>query len=228
MALTGILTIASLTKTDEGSNTNLTDATVYGGANPLRSATASALLAFKVNESLEETALDVTPYDPASAVNFVVENTIDGHQKFVLLIILRYSVASTYNLHDVVYNVSNGLYYKSISATPIIGVDPTNPGSWVLTTPDEIYETIGTATAPPNLVYTITQTVLTAATKVQVGLYAIQNAKDNCCDGCSNPKLRDQFTELWSLIYAADTASVYEMYTEGEKFMRLADSYCTT
>lgn len=227
MALTALPTITSVDKTDDGSNTVIADSTVYGGLNPLRTAVAVALLAFKVDEDLVETALTIQSYDPESVTSFTVTNTIDGHQKFVLLIFNEYDSGTVYNEFDAVFYPLTGLYYRSISTSPFSGVDPTNTTNWEVVTPTQIYDAIDTGNESANVITGTLQTVLTFSATQCLGDIAPLNAKANCGSGnCKDDKLEQKMNELWLLVFTATLASTRQQYLEGERMMRLAENYC--
>jgi hypothetical protein len=226
MALTALPTITSINKVDDGSTTVITDSTVYGGANPLRTATAVYLLAYRVDEDLEETSLTVQSFDQDDATTFTVENTIDGHQKFILLIVDDYNGATEYDRYDVVYRPADGLLYRSMSVAPITGQDPPDTTYWEVVTATELYEAIDTAEESVNLVVGIVQQVLTFAAGQCLSILASRNAKDNCCGECKNPKLKEDVDMLWHLVYVSTIASNIGEYTAGERNMRVAENYC--
>lgn len=224
MALIATPTISSITKTDDGSVTNITDATVYGSPNPNRVDVVVDLLAFKVDEDLVETGLEVATYDQETEDAFVVTNTTDGHQKFVLIITPEYSNITPYPQYSAVFY--NDRYYRVTALTPITGVLPTDVGNWEQITIEDLYESLGTSSESPNVEIGIVQQVLTFSASQCLGDLASQNAKHNCGGDCHDPKLKQKFDELWLLVYTASIASSRGLYTAGEGMMRMAESYC--
>jgi hypothetical protein len=226
MPLLSLPTISEIVKTDDGSETVIADSTVYGGANPARVDVGVHLLAFKVDEDLEEVAMTVEDYDPNAVTSFTVTNTTDGHQKFVMLIFDDYDAADTYERYDTVFRPADGLLYRSISVAPITGQAPPNATYWEVVTKTQVYDSIDTATESANVVVGSVQQVLTFSSGQCLTTLASRNAKENCCGTCKNPKLKDDTDNLWMLIYTATAASNVGRYTEGEVMMRMADNYC--
>lgn len=224
MALTATPIVSSIAKTDEGSTTNISDSTTYGSPELARVDVAVGLLAYKVDEDLVETGLDIAEYDPADATSFEVTNTIDGHQKFILFIVPNYDNAELYSQYDTVFY--NNAYYRLIVTGPISGTLPTDIDSWEIMTLEELYEAIGSAEEATNISVGIVQQVLTFSASQCLGDLASSNAKTNCAGDCKDPKLKQKFDELWLLIYTSAIASTRGNYTSGEKMMRMAEAYC--
>jgi hypothetical protein len=224
MALIPNPTLGVITKTDDGSTTTVTDATNYGAPEVERNTKAVYLLAFKVDEDLVEVGLDVETNDPLTVEDFTVENTTDGHQKFVLLIVQIYQGGEQYEDNDVVYY--DGVLYQNVSGGNLTGSTPAVGVNWAVVTADDIYELIGTADEPANLLYEVLQHVLAFTAEQCLGEIAPAHAKANCCGECTNPALETKFRELWLLIYVANIASNRGRYTEGERYMRSAENYC--
>lgn len=226
MALTANPTIGTIVRTDEGSNTPIIDSTTYGGVNDDRNEVSVHLLAYKVDEDLEETALTVEEFDPTDVEEFTVQNSEDGHQKFIMFIIPLYAGLTSYPMYSVVYHTATERIYYNNSGSTISGITPGADSSWTALDLDEVYELLDTNGEPENLVYTILQTVLTFEAQACLGLKASSHAKANC-SGCSeDPKAKDEFDELWLLVYMASVAATRQKYTEGERFMRAAEKYC--
>jgi hypothetical protein len=224
MALTLTPQIGTITKTDDGSTTQILDSTNYGSPEVERNTKAVYLLAFKVDEELEETALTIETYDPETVTEWVVENTTDGHQKFVLLVVQIYQALEQYEANDVVFY--NDLLYRNVSGGNLTGTTPGTDANWSAVTSAEVYALIDTAEEAPNLLLEVVQTVLTFAAQQCLGTIAAQHAKENCGGTCGDSRLKDKFDELWTLIYVANIASTRGKYTEGERQMRMAETYC--
>lgn len=227
MALSPIYSISSIAPSTAGSVTNLIDETVYGGANPARNTYAVYLLANKVSETdsgLQEDGLVVQAYDPLTADAWVVENTIDGYQKFIFFTIPIYSPAVVYNQYSIVYY--EGVIYQTVSAAPVQGIIPTEGANWVVTTISQIYAMMDTATEPPNLILSILGTVLTYEGQRCLGIYAPLHAKANCGGCAGDPAIKEKFEDLWLLVFNANIASLRQKFIEGERFMRSAELYC--
>jgi hypothetical protein len=224
MALTATPTISSIAKTDEGSTTIITDATVYGSPNADRADVVVDLLAYKVDEELAKTALTITTYDAETEDTFEVTNTIDGHQQFVLVITPEYSGITAYPQYSAVFY--QDAYYRVTALTPITGVLPTDVGNWEVVTIEELFEAVDTSSESPNVAIGMVQQVLTFSASQCLGDLATQNAKTNCAGDCKDPKLKQKFDELWLLVYTSSVASSRGLFTAGEGMMRMAESYC--
>lgn len=222
MALTAILTIGDITRTDDGSTRALTDDTTYGGAELARAAVAVYLLAYKVDEDLEEAVLAIAEYDVTTDAEFTVTNSTDGHQKFALIIIPNYSGVTAYVENDVVYD--SDTLYKALQAST--GQDLSDPDYFEEIDITTVYATINHAEEPGNISYDIEQTVLTFSAQDCLTEIAALDAKDNCRGACKNPKIRQDMENLWLLVYGATVASNQGKYTEGEVMMRMAENYC--
>lgn len=226
MALTATPQIGQIVKTTEGSNTIIVDSTTYGGDNEERNEVSVHLLAFKVDADLEETALEIESYDPTSVTSFTVTNGDDGHQKFILFIIPLYSSLVTFADKALVYHTDTETIYQNTSDGDVTDVTPGSDSTWTEVSLETVYELIDTDNDPSNLILDILQTVLSFQAQACLGLKATAHAKSNC-SGCNgNPKAKEDFDELWLLVYLAAVASTRERFTEGERFMRSAEKYC--
>lgn len=226
MALSANPQIDEVVLTDEGSNTLVSDDTTYGLPELTRSEVGVFLLAYKVDEDLVHTALTIETYDPTVVTSWTIENTIDGYQKYVMLIVPSYTSSPTFNANDVVWDITTHSIYQNISGAVANSVPLEDTDTWAVKTAQEVYDLLDTASEPSNLVIGETSTVLTIKAKQCLGNLAPQHAKENC-PGCpGNAKLKEQFDDLWLLIYLAAVASSRQKYVEGERFMRSAENYC--
>ncbi len=226
MALTPLPTISSISLIEDGSTTNIADSTVYGSPNAARADVGVALLAFKVDADLVETELEIEEYDYNTDSTYVVTNTLDGNQKFVLIIADDYVGATTYNQYDVVFYPTTSLFYQATEPGTVSGVIPTDTNEWAPIDPADIYANVDTATEAGNIVIGIIQTVLTFAAEQCLGDLATEVAKESCCDDCTPSKTREKFENLWTLVYVSQIANTRQKYIEGENFMREAETYC--
>lgn len=227
MALTPAFSITSTSITDDGSETNLQDDTVYGGSEFARAAVAIALRAVKVDEDLSETTLTITDYDVETDADFVVTNTTDGWQKYYFSIIPEYNSGTTYQDNYVVYYASTERYYRArASAAPFSAVVPTNTTNWLVVTHQDIIDAIDTSTEADNVVTQVVQTVLTFATRQCLDDVVIDVASGGCCDDCDETKLRIKRDKLFDLVYGMQVASSRQLYLKGEIFAREAENYC--
>lgn len=230
MALTLNLVKSSVSVIDTDTTyTNLTDSTAnYGtGGNPIRDAFAVFLAAFKVDVNLKETALSVQDYDPEDATTFVVVNSIDGHQKFKYCVIPRYTSATGYSLYDVVWSETEEKWYRA-KLGGFSDIEPPNTTYWEeIADPSELIDNDGTSEESPNLQYQILETVLDISARQCLGQLAIDNSKEACDANCIKPnQLSKDVEALRSLVYWMQVADSRQLYTKGEKFARLSETYC--
>ena len=108
MALTAALTFTSVSA--DGVTSILTDSTVYGGANPLRTAVAVYLKAYKVDESLIETAQVLASFDPELATTFTMTNGTDGRYRFKFVIVPNWLVGTTFNRYDLAWDTTGNAF----------------------------------------------------------------------------------------------------------------------
>lgn len=229
MALTLALEKTSISITDEITYTNLTDSTSdYGLAgNAARNTLAVFLTAYKVDIDLVETALTVATYDPETATTFTITNSIDGHQRFKFCVIPRYSASTTYLQYDVVWNGTDETWYRA-KLNSFSAIAPPNTTYWeVVSDPSTLIDNDGTSSESQNLQYQILETVLDIAARQCLGGKAIDESKDACMKDCVQTKqLSKDVDAIRSLVYWMQVADSRQLYTKGEKFARLADSYC--
>jgi hypothetical protein len=225
MALSPLPAVQSITVTSTGSTTTVVDSTVYGTPNLDRNEVAVYLLAFKVSEDLTETSLDIAANDPLVVTQFIVTNTIDGWQRFLLMPIPIYDNGTAYAANSVVYEA--GTLYKNISNATSTGQLPSaNPAIWEEENTMDIYTSVGTSTEVPNVPIGVAQTVLTIKSQQCLGDIAPENARENCAGCGGDSRLKRKFDELWLLVYLGTLSSLQEKYIEGERFMRTAEDYC--
>ncbi len=227
MALTPLLTFTSVTA--DGSQSTLTDATVYGGANPDRNEVAIYLTAYKVDEDQVESALTVETFDPETATTFTVTNTIDGRYKYKFVIVDYWLVGTVYNQYDMVWSPTENAFYQYIFATPSSGQLVTNTTYYSpVTDPTTIIDDDGTAEESGNLIFQILEKIIDYATAACYANIAILSAKENCADdcGCSSKlcKSKNRIRTLLSVMRISDTR---QQYLQGERFAREAEKYCS-
>jgi hypothetical protein len=234
MALSPLLSISSISADADDntiSYTNLADGTVYGSPNPNRNTLAVYLAGYKVDASLVETALVLATYDPVTAAAFTATNTIDGHQRYKFIIAPQYDPSSAYNHYDVVYYVTTEKWYRSKSASPLVGVAPTTSGSWdEITDVAALLANVGTSEESENLTYQILDAGLNYATDVCLATLAIEDAKTNgCgdCTDCADPNLRRNKEELMTISYLMSAYASRQLFTKYEVAARNAQTYCS-
>lgn len=227
MALTADLNRTAVA--EDGSTSTWSDDTVYGTPNPDRNEVAVYLTAYKVDEDLVETALEVTTFDPETATTFTTTNGVDGYHKYYFVIVPRWDVAVEYSQYDLVWSESEAAFYEYTNATPTTGNLVTDSTYFtVIADPTTKIADINTAEESGNLIYEVVEKVLDYNGSVCFLKAGIQHAKEICdndscgCDtrlGKYYHKIEDLFTSL----------AMYETvgrFVDGEKKARLLEKYC--
>lgn len=215
----------------DGTTSTIADSTVYGGAEPLRTAVAVYLTAYKVDEDLVESALTVVPNDtPKLATSFVVTNVQDGRYKFYFIIADDWLIGTTYNQYDIVWDPAQEAFYEYINTSPTSGNLVTDATYW-LAVPDPTTKiaNVGTASESGNLIYAVIEKIIDFQTAKCYGNAAILVAKDCCdCDGdCScDERLKSAADKIRILLTAMRVADTRQQYGLGEKLAVEATNYC--
>jgi hypothetical protein len=227
MALVPIISVTAVSA--DGSQSTVTDSTTYGAPNQLRTAVAVYATAYKVDEDLVETAVEMVTFDPEVASTFTFTNGVDGWYKIYFIIVDDYSGAVEYSENDVVYYDTNNTFYQYTFATPTTGTVPTTATHWaVLSDPTSVLQDIGTEDEPENISYDVLEYVLDFATAKCYATAVSNLAADGCENddcGCGS-KLGKIVAKLRVLLAAMRVANVREQPLKGEKYARLAEKYC--
>jgi hypothetical protein len=225
MALTLSLSKTVASDGGEGSITTLTDVSNYGSPEVERNTLAVYLAPFKVDKDLKEVPLAINTYNPTTATEFTITNTVDGHQKFYFIVVPIYNSGATYLLHDVVYYPTTSKWYKAIMNN-FSNIDPSNTANWEeVPKPEALLDNIGTGLESNNIFYLVYQTILDFNTRKCLMEKAIKQAKDNCGE-CTNKDLAKEVEDLRSIAYSLVVADSAQLYTLGEKSARLTEQYC--
>lgn len=231
MALTPNLTRSSIVS--PGTQSNWTDNTVYGGANPLRTAVAVYLTAFKVDENQVETALSVVTNQGGSAPKtnstFITTNGVDGWHRYKFVIINDWLVGTTYNKYDLVWSPTQNAFYEYINDTPSAGNLVTNLTYFSpVSDPTTKIANVGTALNPGNLVYQVIDKVVSFQSSIcylkAASKHAIETCKGSDC-GCDTKVGRyyHWIRDLFALLAVNETTG---QFIEGERNARLLEKYC--
>jgi hypothetical protein len=228
MALTADLDRTAVSA--DGIESTWEDNTVYGGANPDRNEVAVYLTAYKVDEDLEETELDVETFDPETADEFTTTNGDDGWHKYYFVIVDNWLVGTTYTKYDLVWSTSQNAFYEYINDTDTAGNLVTNTTYWlVVADPTTKIENVGTDEESGNLIYQVVNKVLDFQTSICYIKAASQFAKevcDNSGECACDTRLGKQFTKIRNLFASLPLNESTGKYLEGEKNARLAEKYC--
>jgi len=212
-----------------GTQSIWTDNTVYDGANPLRTAVAVYLTAFKVDENQVETPLTVTSFNPKTATTFTTTNGVDGWHKYKFVIINDWLVGTTYNQYDLVWSPTLNAFYEYINPTPSAGNLVTNLTYFSpVSDPTTKIANVGTSSNPGNLIYQVIDKVVSFQSSICYLKAASKHAIETCngadC-GCNTRigKYYHWIRDLFALLAINETTG---QFIEGEKNARLLEKYC--
>lgn len=204
----------------------ITDNTVYGGANPLRSAVAVYLTIYKVDQSgVVEYQVTPTAYTPSSATTFTFPVIKDGYYKFKYAIINNYSGAVDYAQYDSVYLSS--VVYQAF-ANPPIATSPPNASYWtVVPDPTTLLDLVGTSTASGNLSYQLFEQVIYPFSKVGFG-DASETAALECCSDCERGEDVKNYEQMGVFVDGMFQCNARGKYLKGEKIARKSEELIAT
>ena len=206
-------------------NSVFTDQTVYGGAEPLRSAVALFLTAFKVDENQIETPLTVNSFDPELVTQFTVSNGVDGYHIYYFIIVNNYSALVQYEQYDLVWDTTSNKFYEYINTTPSTGSAVTDPLYFTEVLDPTVK--LKSQNIPGNVVYQIVRKIVTYQTSICNLKAGIQLAKEGCNDGCGcgskTGKYAMKIRNYYSVLLLNEATG---QFIEGEKNARLAEKYC--
>lgn len=214
---------------EDGSYNVIGDHTVYGTPNDDRNEVAVFLTAYKIDVSLEETALIVEAFDPETATEFRVTNTVDGRYRYYFIIAPLYNIAIEYKKYDVVYSTVEETFYEYVNDTPSTGSSVTDLSYFKeVTDPTVKIRDVGTEAESDNIVYQVYELINGYNTAKCYALAVIEAAKDCSCNsdcGCDS-KCNKALKKIRTLRAVMTVANARQMYMEGEKAARQAEKYC--
>lgn len=214
MALTVDLEFTSEAQNESLYLGTLTDATVYGGANPARADVAVYLTGEKIKaDGTVDYDLTVDTYTPTSATTFTFDIEDDGWHKFKFAIIPDWNVATAYVTYDVVNDA--GVVYQAIGATT--GNQPPNASYWsVVTTPTDVIDSDGTAAESGNLQFQVLEQIIYPFSKVGFG-NACEAAALECCSDCERGEDVKLYEIMGVFVDAMSICNQREKFAKGEK-----------
>lgn len=220
MPLSPVLSVKSYTA-DATSGTNQDD-TVYGGANPARSAVVTYTKFYKLDRLGNATELTVASYDPETATEYTYTLPQDGWVQQWFVIIQDYAGGTTYNRYDVVYNDSDNKVYRSVSVAPFSGQAPPNLTYWEeITDPVALIENDGEANESANLIWTIFDFIATPNTRIYAG-DAVDAASSDCCSDCERSEKVLDYEFFYVQLDGMVGAGQRSRFAAGEKMARKA------
>lgn len=228
MALTADLTRTSYIA-ESGTQSLWDDDTVYGSPNVNRNQVAISLTAYKVDEDLVETALDIDAFDPETVTGFTTTNGDDGWHKYYFIIIDNWLIGTTYNQYDVVWSTSLNKWYQYINASSTSGHAVTETAYFTeATDPTAFIADAGTDEEPGNIVYQVINKVISYQSSIcfnkAAALYAKQCCEDDC-DDCDTRlgRLYNKIVTLYTNLAINETTGQYLL---GEQNARVLENYC--
>lgn len=228
MALTADLTRTSYVASS-GTESLWTDSTVYGSGNPNRNQVAVYLTAYKVDEDLVETALDVDSFDPETATTFTTDNGIDGWHKYYFVIVNNWLIGTTYNTYDVVWAPSPNKWYQYTAIASTSGHAVTETAYFTeINDPTALIANVGTSSASANLVYEVVNKIISYQSSICFNKAAALYAKQCCDEDCNDcdTRLGRLFNKIFGLFTNLPINETTGQYLQGEKNARLLSNYC--
>ena len=200
------------------------DSTVYGGANPARTAVGAYVIVQKKNaDSSVESTITATgdDADPQSDSSWEFNIPNDGWFRVLFVVPEDYDAGDTYALYDAVQDPATSIIYRSKQAGNI-GNSLANTTYWeVVTALIALNE--GEANESVNLNSTVFDFILSPNAEYNYG-NTIADASEECCSvECS---LEDLFLyiRMGAIIDGSYVASDRGNYPSGEKKMRRFES----
>ena len=222
MALDILLSIDSISS--DRQTATLLDSTVYGGANPARTAVGAYVIVQKKNaDSSVESTITATgdDADPQSDSSWEFNIPNDGWFRVLFVVPEDYDAGDTYALYDAVQDPATSIIYRSKQAGNI-GNSLANTTYWeVVTALIALNE--GEANESVNLNSTVFDFILSPNAEYNYG-NTIADASEECCSvECS---LEDLFLyiRMGAIIDGSYVASDRGNYPSGEKKMRRFES----
>lgn len=202
--------------TDE--TATLTDATVYGGANPARSTVAVFLELWKLDEDAAETAVTVSNSEPETVTSWSFTYTDDGWYRARMYIIEEFSIIVAYTTDDIVY-YTDGNLYKAIQDST--GNLPTDTAFFELVTEYE-----DTVIDGNNVIAEYYDFVLVEYGKKCAGDANAEWARQQDCGSCDKLKLTESFLKKRGLVIAIQRFAAISQFSKAEELARKLETTC--
>jgi hypothetical protein len=212
----------------DGSTSTITDTTVYGAPELERNEVAVWLSAAKVDESNLDTPLEVTTFDPETATEFIVTNTVDGRYRYYFVIAPNWSNVTTYELGDLVWSTTENAFYQYINSTPAAGNPVTGTYFEIVADPSVLYIE-DEETEPTNAYFLTYEWIVDYLTAKCYGTAQLKAAEEDCGGDCGcgcGGKTGKYASKLYVLLSVMRIANVRQRYNLGERYARTAEKYC--
>lgn len=222
MALTISLSYSSEIKSGTTYLGTITDSTVYGGANPARSAGAFYISGKKLKKdgTLDE-ALVFSSSDQEVDTSFTFTIPKDGWHQFYGVFVRDYDNAEPYVQYELVYQDSNNTVYRALQSTT--GNAPPNATYWeAISSPTSVVDNVGAANESPNLEYQIYNRIIYPNAKAFAGTTSASAAVNGCsdCERSEDVLLYEQAVVNVDALNNYDTRSQHAL---GEEIARASD-----
>lgn len=221
MALTLSLNFTAETKTGSTYTGTLTDATSYGGTEPLRTGGALFIYGKKVKkDGSQDSLLSIQNYDPETATSFTFTIPKDGWHQFYLVFIRNYT-AGTYAQYQCVYDPVANIVYRSTVASN----NAAPPTNWApVSTPALLVDNVGTPTESPNLEYLVYNRIIFPNAKQFYGT-ASAAAALSCCNECERSEDILVYEKAAVNVDALVNFDVRGQHASGEELSRNSDEF---
>lgn len=220
MALDVLFTLAI---SSDRETTTLTDATVYGGANPARNTLRVFMSLQKMDVDSVGTvvALTASPNDPETVTSWSWTTQPDGWLKFYYVAIPAYGVGTTYAIYDAVYDSATDLVYRSLS-NGNLGNALSNVTFWEpISDPAALANNEGEANESLNITSLIYQRVLTFNSQYE---YAVLIGGNCACTDCDDDEIIPPYNLFSLLLNGAIKADQWSEFVKGEQICRTIQS----
>jgi hypothetical protein len=207
----------------EGETATITDQTIYGGANPLRSALYVYIAAYKVAETNSDVQIALTSNtnDPLTASAWSWEYEVDGWFRFLYAAIPGYNIGTTYDIYNAVADSTTKLVYRSRSAGNV-GHALTDSTYWEpISNPASLANNIDQSNESLNITSAIYQRVLTWNSQTA---YSDLTSENCACTDCDDDKIIPPYNLFSLLLNGAIVADEREEYVKGEVICRKMES----
>jgi hypothetical protein len=216
MALVSAL--SALSFSSDADTATITDAVVYGGANPLRAAVAVFIEGWKMDADSESTAITITNTAPDSATTWTFESDEDGWYKVRQYIIPNWNILTAYTTGQVVY-YTNGNVYRAIASST--GNLPTNTTYFT-----EVEFNDATVDDANNVITGYKDYLVIEHGKKCAGEAVAAWSKDEDCGSCKKVELMASWLQKDALVYAAERFAAISLFNKAEAIARKLETYC--
>lgn len=215
MALNPIIT--SLSFNSDATIGTITDDTVYGGAEALRSAVDVYLQLWKMDENEVETVVTINNSTPDTATSWTFNSSTDGWYKALITIIPEW-VAGNYTVGQVVS------YNDSLYISILLGVGNPLPTNTTYFSP--IAYTSTTILSANNITYEYQDYLIIEQGKICAGEAAAEWFKAQDCSDCDKIDFASSMFKKRAMVIAAQRFAALSLYIKAEQIARRLETDC--